>query len=239
MTERPLLVVAHGTRDPAGRQAIDDLVSEVRRALGASHPDVPVRLGFLERASPSVEDAAVAGERSVVVPLFLARGFHVRTDLPQRLAHRAPDATLTAPIGMGDTIRCSLRQRLAALSRGRPGVGAVLASAGSSHHRARGEVTALAAALEDDLAMPVLAAFLTGEGATVAKASHALRRLGRSRLVGGVHLLAPGHFLDQARRTLAEHGVTELTSPLAQDPTVPAAVVRRYRRAVAAHPRAG
>ncbi len=234
MTERPLIVVAHGTGDPVGRRTLDELVSVVSGGLAESHPDVPVRLAYLERAAPSIEDVAAAGERAVVVPLFLARGYHVRADLPQRLARRAPDAALTAPLGAGGTVRRSLGRRLAALRQHRPGAGAVLASAGSSDHRARREVTALAAALEDDLVMPVRAAFLAGEGTTVADACHDLRRMGRSRLVGAVHLLAPGHFWDQARRTLSEHGVTDLTSPLAQDPAVAAAVVRSYRRAVAA-----
>jgi len=234
VTTRPLVLVAHGTADPTGVQVLEDLAGAVWVALAEAGRDVPVRLAHLERAAPVLEDVVGVGEAPVVVPLFLARGYHVRTDLPGRLARLAPDALLTPTLGAGPAVLEALRRRVA--GHVRPGSGVVLATAGSSDDGARAEVDSLGAELEASAGVPVRVARLSAGGPSVAEAVATLRGLGRSHLIGAVHLLAPGHFWDRAQRALAEPVFGATTSPLATDRAVVEAVVGAYREAVAAAP---
>jgi sirohydrochlorin ferrochelatase len=89
VSERHLLIVAHGSR----RQASNDEV----RALGDSvralcDPAIErVEVAFLELAEPSIPDGlarCVAGGASeiVVFPYFLAAGTHVANDIPEAMA---------------------------------------------------------------------------------------------------------------------------------------------------------
>lgn len=74
-----LILVAHGSRDPAWAQPFEALA----RATGA-------RLAFMELAQPRLVDAAeaalAAGARRIrVLPLFMAPGAHVREDIPAQV----------------------------------------------------------------------------------------------------------------------------------------------------------
>jgi sirohydrochlorin ferrochelatase len=73
-----LVTVAHGTRTPAG----NDVAREITQRAGA-------RLGletvcsFVELSAPLLADVvAGSSEPTVVVPLLLSTGFHLRHDLP-------------------------------------------------------------------------------------------------------------------------------------------------------------
>jgi sirohydrochlorin cobaltochelatase len=83
MTERALILFAHGARDPAWAAPFQRLHQLVEAQL----PDVTVRLAFLELMQPQlpelIEELAGGGCRDVtVVPVFLGQGGHVRRDLP-------------------------------------------------------------------------------------------------------------------------------------------------------------
>ena len=78
----PLVLVAHGSRDDAAHACTGDIVDAVRAAL----PGVDVRLGYVDVRGPKVVDAVAGLDGAVVVPAFLASGYHVRTDLPAQLA---------------------------------------------------------------------------------------------------------------------------------------------------------
>ncbi|MDR1887867.1 MAG: CbiX/SirB N-terminal domain-containing protein, partial [Zoogloeaceae bacterium] len=63
---------------------------QVREQVLARAPGVEVELAFLEFMTPTLEDAvaalAAAGKPRIrVLPVFLARGGHVKRDLPARL----------------------------------------------------------------------------------------------------------------------------------------------------------
>jgi sirohydrochlorin ferrochelatase len=213
---RPLVVAAHGTADAGGRRVL----RSVRQAVAAALPEVPVRLGHLEHAGPALEEAVSPGERAIVVPLFLASGYHVTSDLPGRLARHAPDARATEALGSGEVVRDALAARLAAQGARAPGVGVVLASAGSADPRARSEILDLAAALEDALRRPVRIALLGGA---------ALRAQSCHRIVAAAHLIAPGLFWDRLRASLSQNGIDATTPPLGPDPRLVDALVSRYR----------
>ena len=92
-----LVLVAHGTRDPAGGQVTYQLADMVRDRL----PGVDVRVAFADVRSPNVAEvlASVDGP-AVVVPAFLAAGYHVRVDIPtQVLLSGNSSVTVTEPFG--------------------------------------------------------------------------------------------------------------------------------------------
>ena len=222
---RPLVVAAHGTADPRGRRVLES----VRQAVADALPEMPVRLGYLEHAVPLVEDVVAPGDGAVVVPLFLASGYHVRSDLPERLARHAPDATATPALGSGEEVRAALADRLVAERVAEAGTGVVLASAGSSDPRARGEALDLAAALEDRLGRPVRTAFLGGAAPGLPDAVTRLRARSCHRIVSAAHLVAPGYFWDRLRASLSQNGIDTTTAPLGPDPHLVDALVARYR----------
>lgn len=90
----PLIIAAHGTRVGEGVAQCEELAGLVAERL----PGVPVTVGYVELAQPTITDALVAsladgGRRAVVVPLMLGTGGHVRSDIPQFIA----EATARVP----------------------------------------------------------------------------------------------------------------------------------------------
>ncbi|MBM3359124.1 MAG: cobalamin biosynthesis protein CbiX [Betaproteobacteria bacterium] len=100
-----LILFAHGTRDAQWSAPFE----AIRQAVAKRRPDLAVKLAFLELTEPSlpdcVEQLVGAGHtRITVAPLFLARGGHLKQDLPRlvkRLSTRHPMAEITVlpPIG--------------------------------------------------------------------------------------------------------------------------------------------
>ena len=85
--KRALLLFSHGSSDPEWTQpftTLQDIVAD-------SHPGTPVTLAYLSPAKPSFDDVvaqlAQSGVKEIIVaPLFLARGSHVKQDLPELVA---------------------------------------------------------------------------------------------------------------------------------------------------------
>ena len=77
-----LILAAHGTRRPGGVAMIGDLVAQVSKLVGRT-----VQVAFVDVLGPTPSEVlSGAGRPAVVVPAFLARGYHVRTDLPAHVA---------------------------------------------------------------------------------------------------------------------------------------------------------
>lgn len=114
---KPAIVLfAHGARDPEWAQpffAIRDLVAQ-------QFPEVPVSVAFLEIMRPALADAiaelAAQGINKItLIPLFMARGGHLKEDLPRLLAdiyQQHPDIQFhTAPaIGEVEAVLHSIAQ---------------------------------------------------------------------------------------------------------------------------------
>lgn len=87
---RGLLLVGHGTRDPAGLEEL----REVARQLAAACPQVVVQHSFLELAEPTIA-AGIAfcveqGVRQLTVqPLLLFAAGHAQRDIPEELDRAA------------------------------------------------------------------------------------------------------------------------------------------------------
>ena len=78
MTDAPrLLLVAHGTRSAAGRRTVERL----RDGVAGRLPGVDVALSWVDLLEPRPQDVLDDGVTTVVVPCFLAAGYHVRTDV--------------------------------------------------------------------------------------------------------------------------------------------------------------
>lgn len=215
-----LVLAAHGTRDPAGARAVDDLAVRVRAAL----PGVPVHVAYADVRGPSVQQvlAALPGEPTVVVPAFLASGYHVRVDLPAQLADSGHPAAVLAPaLGPAPALVAALVDRLRTAGY-RHGDRVVLAAAGSSDPRALAEVRRVADALGGRLAVPVR----VGYAATATpSAADAVAAAGAgSRVAVASWLLAPGLF----HRRVSRSGADVVSAPLADHRGVVDVVVRRY-----------
>jgi len=87
MTERAVILFAHGARDARWSMTLGELQQRVQALL----PDAHVGIAFLEFQPPTLSsalDAALAaGARSIdVMPVFWANGGHMANDVPPLLA---------------------------------------------------------------------------------------------------------------------------------------------------------
>ncbi|WP_327091885.1 sirohydrochlorin chelatase [Nonomuraea sp. NBC_01738] len=208
--------------EPGGERTLERLTRLVR----AQRPGHRVELAYLELSRPLLADLLPALRGPVtVVPLLLAAGYHVRTDLPRLLAAH-PGVRLAGHLGSDALLTDALIRRLRARLGGPPGPGdtVLLGAAGSGDPSALAEVRQAARLLSAGLGREVLAAYASAGAPTVADALSGARG---GRTVIASYLLAPGHFHGR----LLAHGVP-VTEPLGADPGVAALVWRRHDEAV-------
>jgi sirohydrochlorin cobaltochelatase len=87
-----IILFAHGARDPQWAEPFQ----RIRRMLDRRTSAIAVELAFLELMKPSLLDtlatmAARGAERITLVPLFMAQGSHLKTDLPQIVQRACAD----------------------------------------------------------------------------------------------------------------------------------------------------
>jgi sirohydrochlorin cobaltochelatase len=109
-----IVLFAHGARDPEWANPFH----RIREYLQQKLPDTQISLAFLEGMQPSLETAvsqlASCGVNHItLVPMFLARGGHLKDDLPKLLAKIQAQHTeltwhVTPAIGEIDTVLLSL-----------------------------------------------------------------------------------------------------------------------------------
>ncbi len=227
-----LVLCAHGTRDPLGRETVRAVLAAVAERL----PGVEVLEAYVDVHGPEVAEVvaglpvapgdAVAG---VVVPLLLAAGYHVHVDIAQAVADRA-DVRSTGALGPDDLLVDVLVERLEAAGAQRGGV-VVLAPAGSSDARAQADSADMAARLEQRWGGTVHLGYAAGPVPTVADAVVSARSLaGGEPVAVASYLLAPGFF----QRRVEESGADVVSGPVAPHPKVVDIVVARYRSALEA-----
>lgn len=219
-----LLLVAHGTREPAGAASTERVATLARRALG-----VPVQACFVDVRGPSPAEALqrLPGP-CVAVPMFLAAGYHVRVDLPAQLAATGRHDVLVAEtFGPDPLLIAAAAQRLAEAGAG-PQHAVVLAVIGSSDPRAQADGAQAARRLGRALGRPVVMATTAMGGPRVPDAVARLRAEGAERVAVASWLLAPGLF----HRRLADCGADVVAAPIAEHPAVLELIGRRYRAAL-------
>lgn len=221
-----IVLAAHGTRDPAGPAVIEELADRVR-ARGES-----VTVAYADVREPDVTtvlDGLAARDgvgELVVVPAFLAAGYHVRADIPAQIAASAlPRTPMTAAFGPAPELIDVLVDRMRQAGY-RTGDAVVLGAAGSSDPRALDEVSAAARALGARLGGPVRIGYAATAAPSVADAVAEARRDGR-RVVVASWLLAPGLF----QQRLEEAGADAVSAPLGAHPAASDLVLRRCAEA--------
>ena len=85
---KALLLIVHGSRKASSTTEIAQLSKNI---AAQSHDFSHVRHSFLELAEPKVEHSihelvALGCEHIILMPYFLAQGFHVAQDLPEILS---------------------------------------------------------------------------------------------------------------------------------------------------------
>uniref|UniRef100_UPI00037D1AD6 sirohydrochlorin chelatase n=1 Tax=Rhodococcus sp. R1101 TaxID=1170698 RepID=UPI00037D1AD6 len=103
-----LLLVAHGTRNPRGVDMIAALADAVSSRVGST------RVAFVDVLGPSPSEVLRDTDRpTVLVPAFLASGYHVHTDVPREVAASGNDAvTITPALGPDPALARVLVERL-------------------------------------------------------------------------------------------------------------------------------
>lgn len=219
----PLLLVAHGTREPAGRQEIN----RIRKAVSSRLPQVAVHICYVDAIAPSVSQvlAGIPGP-VVALPAFLASGYHVRADLPQQItaAGRAHDVIIADPLGPADDIAEAMFQRLLAAGW-RDGDHVLFSAAGSSDRQALSDVRVAARLLGRRCGQWLAPSYVS----TARPLTRSVCQAGVGSLIAP-YLLAPGLF---------HHNLADLPArvaePIGAHPRVVDLIVRRYRRACGDH----
>ncbi|AZG48578.1 sirohydrochlorin chelatase [Gordonia insulae] len=221
------VLVAHGTRNPHGVNVIAQIAEAVSDRIGTT------RTAFVDVLGPTPSEVIADVDRpAVLVPAFLASGYHVRKDLPQHVAEAGrADTVVTRALGPDPAIASVARLRL--IEAGwEPGDSVVLAAAGSSDESACGQVHLAARQLESIIGGRVEVGFITTASPSVPEAIERASRRGR-RVVVASYLLAPGLFHDR----LQTYGADAVADPLGADRRIVDLIVTRMRAAVSPYRR--
>ena len=257
----PLVLVAHGSRDPAAAATAEDLAGLVReRALRSGLDGLTVRVAYLGHAAPSPGQVldSLPGGPVVVLPLLLTHAYHSKTDIPAVLraatarGRGAPDIRYGEPLGPHPLLLRALERRLAqaGVPNGDPDTSVVLAAAGTSDPAARAAIREVAAGWQRRRGwrevVTAYCASLAGEtpyggtaSPTPGAAVAALRaRAGGGRVVVASYLLAPGRFATQVAAESLAAGADAVGGVLGAAPELADIVLARYGAARARVPAA-
>lgn len=218
-----LLAIAHGSRNPAARLTVDDLLAEVHR----QRPEIDARAAYLDHVEARVPQIlSTLDGPAIAVPLLLTAAFHTELDLPRQLAASPVPVTQTPALGPHPLLLHALERRLteAGVTTGDPGVAVVLAAAGSSDPRAVATIADLARDWATAGWWDVVPAFASAAAPTPRDAVAALRARGAPKVVVASYLLSPGLFADALR----DSGADAVSAPLGAAPEVAAVIIERY-----------
>ncbi|MFI0899611.1 sirohydrochlorin chelatase [Streptomyces sp. NPDC020983] len=240
----PLLVIAHGSRDPRHAATVHALT----RRVAAARPGLRVDTAFLDFNAPSVPQAvsrlAADGVRdAVALPLLLTRAFHAKTDIPAVLR----DSTAALPqlrlrtadvLGPSALLTAALERRLSEAGlrpADRPSTGVVLASAGSTDPEAGAVIAAVAREWRHTGWCAVRPAFASAGLRRPRATDDAVRELralpGVRQVAVAPYVIAPGFLPDRIARGAREAGAEVLAPVLGDAPELVALLLRRYDQA--------
>jgi sirohydrochlorin cobaltochelatase len=240
----PLLIAAHGTRDPAGVAAFQALaarVADLSRADG-----IEVAGGFIELSAPPLRDAvavlAGSSPRIVAVPLMLVAAGHAKGDIPAALAreqarHPGVSFAYARTLGPHPLLIELLAARVDACGADPPAV--LVVGRGSTDPDANADVVKTARLLWEGRDYPLAeTAFVSLARPDVAEGLERCRLLGARRIVVARYFLFPGVLPDrvaeQAARYAAAHPELDIVvaDVLGDCDEIAALVRERYREAL-------
>lgn len=219
-----LVTVAHGTRHATGNEVARELTARAGELLG-----VEAVTSYVELSEPLFEDVVAASEEpTVVVPMLLSTGFHIRQDLPRMAQAAGGPLVLGRPLGPHALLADAQTARLREAGAG-PGSGrVVLVAAGSSDPLALRDLDRAAELLSRAWdGTPVEVATMTGLGRRPADV------VAEGDLVAP-YLLSPGFFADRLRRECLDAGAALVADVLGPHDLLVDLLVRRTRAGSAA-----
>ncbi|MFJ8104784.1 sirohydrochlorin chelatase [Streptomyces sp. NPDC096132] len=231
-----LVVVAHGSRDPRALSTVRTLLDRVRDR----RPGLPVHLGHIELNEPLLTDTladldARGTTDAVLVPLLLARGYHVKRDIPEMAADARVRTRVAAPLGphplLVDTLYTRLVEagwRTDMTDEERRTSAVVLAAAGSRDPDSAADTRRTANLLAARLGVPVVPAYASTATPTVPTAIQALAARGRDRVAVASYFAAPGRFATECAQ--AAPWIT--SAPLGTHPAMADLLLHRYDQAL-------
>ncbi|MDI9917103.1 sirohydrochlorin chelatase [Rhodococcus sp. IEGM 1379] len=217
-----LILVAHGTRSARGVDMLAALADAVSAQVGLT------RVAFVDVLGPSPAEVLrdIAGH-AVLVPAFLASGYHVHTDVRREVeasGHRS--VTVTPALGPDPALARVMLRRLYEAGW-QSGDAIVLAAAGSSDSRALRDVERSALMLAEMAGSRVDIGYIATGAPKVVDVVAASRVRGAPRVFIASYLLAHGLFHER----LSAAGADGVTQPLGVDAGVVDLVVSRYATA--------
>lgn len=234
----PLVLVAHGSRDPRALSTVRTLIERVREL----RPHLSVHLGHIELNEPLLADTLASLDAedgaggAVLVPLLLSRGYHVKRDIPEAAA-AVPGlrARIAAPLGPHPLLVETLYARLVEAGwrtgmsdADRRAGGVVLAAAGSRDPESITDTRRTAQLLAERLGVPVVPAYASA-APTVAAAVRALAARGRHRIAVASYFTAPGRFATEC----AAAAPWIAAAPLGSHAAMARLILHRYDQTVA------
>ncbi len=245
-----ILLVGHGSRDPAGHRPVRDLCRGLEQRLETA----VVEPCYLELAEPTIEDGLAALARrgvreGIVVPLQLAAGRHVRCDIPSevgRILVGIPQfyvsftEHLGASGGLQEIAENRLREALSTHAASRGPTEFVLVARGSRDPSVRQEILQVA----DSRRMAAgdrtfSACFLAITQPSMEETLEICLRRNPSRIVIQPYLLYPGRLFRQIEKRIGQlrrrfpHIEWILAGPLGPDPSLVDCVAGLVRDAMA------
>ncbi|CAL9437777.1 sirohydrochlorin chelatase [Streptomyces sp. enrichment culture] len=229
----PLVLVAHGSRDPRALETVRALLDRVR----ARRPGLPVRLGHIELNAPLLPDtlAALDTPEAVLVPLLFSPGFHIKQDIPDMAAASRVHTRLAAPLGPHPLLIDALHARLTeagwqaprtACARRETAV--ILAAAGSRDPESAQHTRHIADRLAERLGVPVVPAYACAATPTVDEAIRTLGTAGRHRIAIASCFTAPGRFASEC----AKKAPWLASAPLGAHAKMADLILHRYDQAL-------
>ncbi|MFI7293332.1 sirohydrochlorin chelatase [Streptomyces sp. NPDC050121] len=233
-----LVVVAHGSRDPRALSTVRTLLDRVRE----QRPGLPVHLGHIELNEPLLADTLADLDAhdttdAVLVPLLLARGYHVKRDIPEMAARARVRTRVAAPLGPHPLLVETLHSRLVEAGwrtdmtdAERRTSAVVLAAAGSRDPDSAVDTRRTAHLLAHRLGVPVIPAYASTATPTVDTAVRALAARGRDRVAIASYFTAPGRFATEC----AQAAPWMASAPLGTHPAMADLLLHRYDQALEA-----
>ena len=213
----PIVLVAHGSRDPRSAETMRQLGRRValRWPAGAT-------TAFLDFNSPSVPGALRElpdGRRAIVVPALLTKAYHSRVDLPEVLSSVSTPTCVTAVLGPAEPgeaahplLIAALLRRLSELDVSYDAV--ALIAAGTSDASARSTVEGVARELASELDVACAVGYASACAPSAGEAVARLRASGARRVVAASYFLAVGRLYDVAALSARQAGAIGVAAPL-------------------------
>jgi|DEB19_MinimDraft_3_1074340.scaffolds.fasta_scaffold125463_1 sirohydrochlorin cobaltochelatase len=124
MSQRALILFAHGARDPEWARPVQAVAQQLRSAS----PDLAISIAFLEFMTPTLAEAVAGLSQQLtgpdlqidILPFFIAQGGHLRQEVPamlQALQEEYPGVAfrLLPPLGELPSVQNAMAQAISRL----------------------------------------------------------------------------------------------------------------------------